>query len=149
MEQAIKSKPDLFILDHLHYFSSEEDKTEIESLSAVMRQVRVMTRRYRIPIVIVSQMRKPAIMGSGARGQVPTLYDLHGTGNIGKEAITVILLHRTKEGQTEIIIDKSRHFGRMDFRLLFSYDQDTRQYKPAVRVTAPLPKRKNPHLPYD
>lgn len=136
--EAVREKGvDLIILDHLHYFSMDEGVNMSESLGKVMREIRIMTKKYKIPIVVVSQLRKPAQYGAK-----PTMYDLHGSGDIAKEATTVLLLHRG-DGKTSIIIDKSRHFGRMDYEIGLQYDPNLRTYTKGKKP----PAATNNHLP--
>lgn len=111
---------DLVVIDHLHYF--EQNETGNDNLSSLMREIRYINKKYGLPFVLVSQLRKAATFGIE-----PTLDDLRGTGDIGCIATTGILIHREKEN-TKLIIDKSRTFGISQYKIDVFYDKDTGFY---------------------
>lgn len=78
---------DLVIIDHLHYFNMFEDKSEQENISLIMREIRELTDMKRIPIILVSHLRKK----DKARG-VPDVHEFMGSSNIAKVASTCITI---------------------------------------------------------
>ena len=103
---------DLVVLDHLHYFSMDEYKESMtQSLADVMRKVRMIVREKDIPVVALAHTRKPP---DTKQERILSIYDIFGTGNISKEATTVLLAKRTAMDKTEIILAKSRGTGQRD-----------------------------------
>ncbi len=118
---------DLVVIDHLHYF--EQVETDSNNLSNLMRSIRYINKKYGLPFVLVSQLRKAATFGAE-----PTLDDLRGTGDIGCIATTGILVHR-EDGKTKLIIDKSRTFGISQYKIDVSYDQQVGSYAKDAEAT--------------
>jgi KaiC/GvpD/RAD55 family RecA-like ATPase len=120
---------DLVVIDHLHYFDKTEgDKGD--TLSALMKEIRYMNKKYSLPFILVSQLRKAAIYG-----QEPTLEDLKGSGDLNTIPTTGILMHRDKE-DTKFIIDKSRAMGMSQHKITANFDKNTGLYKPADGKTS-------------
>jgi ATP:corrinoid adenosyltransferase len=114
---------DLVILDHLHYFSlSNEFQTLANNLSIVMREIRTVVKAMHVPIIVASHMRKRE-----KENESPSIMDLHGTGDIAKEASVVLLLHRT-ETETFLTIAKSRGTGHRGEELKLHYDTNLRRF---------------------
>lgn len=97
-------RADLVVIDHLHYFQMEEDRTESEQIGKIMRQLRVFTKSKRIPVIVVAHVRKR--QGRGALGND----DLFGSSNIPKEAETVIMLSK-QDGKIRLAVTKNRNTG--------------------------------------
>jgi hypothetical protein len=96
---------DLIVVDHLHYFSLEDGENMSASLGKVMRGIRNIVKRSKIPVVIASHLRKPF-----KPDDEPTQHDLFGSSNIAKEATNIILLY--KQGDKTIVkVEKSRDTG--------------------------------------
>lgn len=90
---------DMFIIDHLHYIQYNDSKTEHSEISKAMRILQQMTWELKKPIVLVWHLRKRNIDVD------PTMYDLHGSSNIPKEASTVILLSRMEINNIDKWVD--------------------------------------------
>lgn len=95
----------LVVIDHLHYFDFEKEQTDTENLGKIMRQLRTITRQKKIPIILVSHVRKRQNR-TGAIGND----DLFGSSNIAKEAETVIMLSKDIAGP-KIAVTKNRNAG--------------------------------------
>ncbi len=78
---------DLIIIDHLHYFNMYDDKTEIQNISLIMREIKNLTINRHIPVILVSHLRKKDKL----RG-IPEVEDFMGSSNIAKEASVCITL---------------------------------------------------------
>ena len=96
IEQAIKEhNVKIVAIDHLHFFlrSIENEASEI---GVVTRQIKLMARKYNIPILLVSHIRK--IYNSEI---MPSLDDLRGSSFIAQDADTVIMIRRNLESANE------------------------------------------------
>jgi len=89
-----KMEADLLLIDHLQYFSLPDNETEIASITKILRECKHLTDRYKIPIVLVSHLRKK----SKDRG-VPDQEDFYGSSNIPKISTTSILISPDYEGE--------------------------------------------------
>lgn len=78
---------DLIIIDHLHYFNMYDDKTEVQNISLIMREIKNLTINRHIPVILVSHLRKK----DRFRG-LPEIEDFMGSSNIAKEASVCITL---------------------------------------------------------
>jgi replicative DNA helicase len=82
----LDGRTDLVIVDHLHYFEFLS-KNEYSELNDIMRKIKTLQSNYRIPIILVSHLRK-----KGKDRAFPDQEDFHGSSNIVKQADTVIIL---------------------------------------------------------
>lgn len=132
-EMMRKSKDyfDLFVIDHLHYIQYNDSATENQEISKAMRTLQQLTGELKKPIVLVWHLRKRD------KKHDPTMYDLHGSSNIPKEATTVLLLCKSTEHEmadfdnqlpterfshTKFILDKSRAWMPTPNRLYWVFD---------------------------
>jgi len=84
--EIIDSKADLVVLDHLHYFDFLSDNEHAE-ITKIMKSIKRLQDKYRVPIVLVSHLRKKD------KGRVfPDKNDFHGSSNIVKQADTAIII---------------------------------------------------------
>jgi len=91
LKEVIKRKSketDLFIIDHLHYIPLEWEN-ENRLVWEVMRELKLITDIYKKPVVLISHLRKPNKMQDE-----PTEFDFYWSGNISKEATTIILVSK-------------------------------------------------------
>lgn len=79
---------DLIIIDHLHYFDSN-DENENRAMKELVKVIRDCALMGGVPIVCVGHIRKRDKKG---RELVPDLDDFHGTSDIGKIATKAITL---------------------------------------------------------
>ena len=86
MIKATRDYFDVFVIDHLHYIEYSDKNTENAEISRAMRILQTTTWEVKKPIVLIWHLRKR----NGKED--PTMYDLHGSSNIPKEATTVLLL---------------------------------------------------------
>ena len=125
-------KPDLIVIDHLHYFRFPDEKQEIRAMTEIMLKAKEINQRYNIPIILVAHLRK-CPRGHG----VPDKEDIYGTGNIHKIANTCIILSPDHENDnsasglypTYIRIAKSRQGLRPNHLMYCNFDIHTRQYE--------------------
>jgi archaellum biogenesis ATPase FlaH len=83
---ALKDKADMFIVDHVHYFDSDEPN-ENRALKETMQTLRDCALLGGKAIVLVAHLRKSDRKFSSP---VPDLEDFHGTSDIGKIATKAI-----------------------------------------------------------
>ena len=81
----INDQADLVIIDHLHYFDFH--KKEYEAINEIMKRIKKIQERYRIPIILVSHLRKKDKLRT-----FPDQEDFHGSSNIVKQADTCIVM---------------------------------------------------------
>ena len=81
---------DLLVIDYLQQMDTEKRcKSPYESVSEVTKALQRMTREYKIAIVALSQLSRPA----PGRSLLPRLSDLRESGAIEQDADGVLLLH--------------------------------------------------------
>lgn len=90
---ALKDSADMFIVDHVHYFDSDEPN-ENKALKDAMKSIRDCALNGNKPIVLVAHMRK-----SDARMKtlVPELDDFHGSSDLAKIATKAIAIAPAKD----------------------------------------------------
>ncbi len=111
----------LIIIDYLGLMQSESHKdNRVLEVADLTRSLKLMAKEMKIPIILVSQLSRPA---KGLKEKRPTLSDLRDSGAIEQDADIVMLLYRddydTGEEQknepkseqqiVECIIGKNRH----------------------------------------
>ncbi len=124
-EQSFLSPLALLVVDYLQLvrhqaFSPYERATEVS------RRVRALANRLRIPILLLSQLRRP---DGGKEDQPPSLHDLRDSGNIEQDADNVLLLWRppVEDGNGSLLrsnitiaeLAKQRNGPVGSFKLLF------------------------------
>ena len=86
-----QSDTDLIILDHIDYLDKPNDSlSDNEHISMIMREVRTAQSIFKIPVIIISHLRKPA--NTKIDVKVPSMDEFIGSSNKVKEATAVILL---------------------------------------------------------
>lgn len=84
---------DMIIIDHVDYFDLDDDESENREVTKIMKTIRAINIEYRIPIIVVSHLRK-----KHHRTQiVPNIDDLMGSSNKAKQVKTVIMMARDYE----------------------------------------------------
>jgi len=84
--EMISDDADLVIIDHLHYFDFLSNNEHAE-ITEIMKKIKKLQNKLRIPIVIVSHLRKKQ------NDRIfPDNNDFHGSSNIPKQADTCIIL---------------------------------------------------------
>lgn len=122
---------DLIVIDHLQYFSLTRPEREIFEITEILREVKTMTEKWHVPVVLISHLRKK----SKDRG-LPGNEDFYGTSNISKIANTAIIVSScTKEEDiknniyvTALRITKSRIGLRQNYCMLVKYFLNESRY---------------------
>lgn len=133
-ERGVMFDLDLLIIDHLHYFDFSDNTriNEAEKLSKIMRQCKEITDLYKLPVIVMSHLRKK----TKDRGTLPDQEDFHGSSNIPKISTCCITLTPDYNKQdndlliypTYFRIVKSRYGIKANYALLIDYFLTQRKY---------------------
>ena len=99
-------------IDHLHYFSHSTDNVASE-IGMIIRTIKGYARKYAMPIVVISTLRKLNTGGS------PDINDLKDSVMIGYDADLIIMIWRDIDGENKpanhltIRVRKNRPRGRI------------------------------------
>ena len=102
---AVSGLPILPIVDYVQ-LGAHGDAKEYERLSTASRLLQQTCKAYRVPMIVISSMRN---VGKDERKEAPTLSMLRGSGNIGYDAGTVIMLQRDVKREKEMIDQEGEH----------------------------------------
>lgn len=104
---------DLVIIDYIGLIGKTglSTKTEREQLEEITRELKLFAVELKIPIIIIAQLTRPA--NSDEIDNLPTKYQIRGSGGIANDSDVIILIHRGKstDGEiphTKIIVEKNR-----------------------------------------
>jgi replicative DNA helicase len=111
----------IIFVDHITLFNIHEFKMpKNEAIGEVSRNIKNLARELKIPIVVLSQLKREA------ENKKPTLSDLRWSGDIEENADQIIFLHRKRdesnkeaELETEIIVAKNRNGANDIVKLIF------------------------------
>lgn len=90
-EQGIKA----IFVDHLHFFAKGSDN-QANEIGHIVREIKLMARKYDIPIVLISHIRK-----TGAPSKIPQLEDLKDSSGISQDADMVLMIWRNMDSTNE------------------------------------------------
>jgi len=122
---------DLVIIDHLQYFSLSKGENEIGEITKILRQVKDISDKHKIPVVLFSHLRKK----SKDRG-LPDQEDFYGSSNIPKISSTSIIISPDYNNDdlgngifpTFFRIVKSRVGIRPNYAIRANFDSSRRKY---------------------
>ena len=123
---------DLIIIDHLQYFELAGNQNEIMQTTSILRELKRLTDRYKVPVILVSHLRK-----KGKDRGLPGQDEFYGTGNTSKISTTSIMISSDK-GKTNysdrlyptiIRFVKSRVGIRDTYAIRVNFDLNTRRYE--------------------
>lgn len=115
--QQLSGGLDIVFIDYLQLIATggtrPSDNRTIE-VGEISRQLKLMTKRFNVPIVALSQMSRAV---ENRQDKRPKLFDLRESGSIEQDADIVLGLYRDEKynpetedrGKCEIIINKNRH----------------------------------------
>lgn len=123
---------DLIVIDHLQYFSLDQDESEITAITNIIRSVKKITDNYKIPVVLISHLRKK----TKDRG-LPDQQDFYGSSNIPKIATTAITITPKTNSEdftaqlypTWLRVVKSRIGIRSSIAMLSNFDGKKKEYE--------------------
>jgi len=82
-------------VDHLHFFAKGSDN-QANEIGHIVREIKLMARKYDMPIVLISHIRK-----TGAPSKIPTLEDLKDSSGISQDADMVLMIWRNMDTPNE------------------------------------------------
>lgn len=129
---AQQDQADLIVLDHLHYVDVDDDN-ENRGLKQVVTTVRNTALLVGLPVIMVVHLRKKP---TGSKALVPSMDDIHGSSDIGKNCTHAIMLEpayslpsaRKGFANTFFSIPKDRGDGAKHLLALCPFDWRTKTY---------------------
>lgn len=86
---AVKDDTKLIVIDHLHYFSSEDDSNQAQALGRIVKDFKQAAVTHNVPIILICHIRKLS-----SEGKKPTANDLRDSSLIGQHADQIIMVWR-------------------------------------------------------
>lgn len=96
----LKSLPRLVVVDHIH-FLKKKGKGATEDIDEIITNLQNMAKQLRVPVVIIAHTRKLNADRS------PTLDDLRDSSSLSQVPSVVVLLHRSKNTDDQVVREKS------------------------------------------
>jgi len=129
---AIQDQTDLVIIDHLHYFDSDNEN-ENRAVKQIVKKIRDLALMAGRPVILIAHLRKKE---KRSRELIPTIEDFHGSSDIGKIATKALIVapYRTdsfikNEWPTFMRIEKCRtDMSRTRYIGVTGFDTRTNQY---------------------
>jgi replicative DNA helicase len=118
----------LIVIDYLQLMRQESRfDTREQEVASLSREVKQLARELEIPVVLMSQLRRPP---QGQEAQRPTLSDLRESGAIEQDADVVVMLHQDldratglrKQQDIWVIVQKNRNGPIGDRRITYFPD---------------------------
>jgi len=115
----------LIIVDYIQLMYGPKPENRAQDVSRIARDLKVIAMELEVPLIAVSQLRRPPL---GAKDKRPSLEDLKESGGIEQNADVVILIYRPEvddptdpdlKGVAEINIAKHRNGRTARFKLLW------------------------------
>lgn len=100
--EKAKDSIDMIIIDHLHYIYLDRDE-ELRQIGEIMRTLKTITDIIKKPIILISHLRKKT---NNTKEREPSVDDLYGSSNIGKEATTILLLNKMRVADARSLDDE-------------------------------------------
>ncbi|MCZ7643677.1 MAG: DnaB-like helicase C-terminal domain-containing protein [Planctomycetota bacterium] len=117
----------LLVIDYLQLMQTDRRSEHREqAVAELSRQVKQVARELNVPIILLSQLRRPP---AEERNPKPRLTDLRESGSIEQDADVVIMLHRELDENNVMtrdvtaIVQKNRNGATGDVRLSFFPEQ--------------------------
>jgi replicative DNA helicase len=122
-------------IDHIHYFSQDIDNVTSE-LGLIVRTLKEYSRRYEIPIVAISTLRKLNKKG------MPDIDDLKDSVMIGYDADIIMMIYRDVEGKNKpanelvVKVRKNRPRGKVG-SIVLEITDNYNLVSPAIKTSLP------------
>lgn len=85
---AVKDGSELVVIDHLQYFTDDDDENEARQLGRICKDFKLAAVRYKVPVVLIVHITKLK------DGKKPTGNDLRGSSLIRQHADQLLLVYR-------------------------------------------------------
>jgi replicative DNA helicase len=123
-----RHKPDLLVFDYLQLLDTE-DSNRTEALTKQTRLFKMMSRRYHLPVLCLSQMSRKKFEDDSD----VTLERLRGSGTIGADADTVIYVRRERDRESgELGVDGAFHVVKVRMgptgKMAFHFEGETQTF---------------------
>ncbi len=92
---------EIIFIDYLTLIASEK-KTRAEQIKEIGSSLKELANELSIPIVVLVQVKR------NEKGLQPNIMDIRGSEFIISEADTIVLLHKQRDGKTELLLAKHR-----------------------------------------
>lgn len=89
VKDAIQNGTELVIIDHLHYFSGEDDSNQAQVIGRIAKEFKLAAVAYNVPIILICHTRKLE-----RDNKKPTGNDLRDSSLIGQHADQIIMVWR-------------------------------------------------------
>ncbi len=89
VKDAVASGTELVVIDHLHYFSGEEDNNQAQVIGRIAKDFKLAAVAYNVPIILICHTRK-----LDRENKKPTGNDLRDSSLIGQHADQIIMVWR-------------------------------------------------------
>ena len=129
MQSAFGETAAVFI-DYLQLLT-DKAKTRYESITAISRELALMSKEYNVPIIAISQLSRDVEHRMDKR---PQLSDLRESGALEQDSDIILFLYResyydkaTIDRRTELIIDKNRPTGELG-TIMLNFDTSKERY---------------------
>ena len=114
----------LLIIDYLGLLKEPKTESRQVAVAALARECKNISRRYRLPVVLLAQLNRES---EHRQGKIPVMSDLRESGEIEAAADIVILMHREdahelespRAGETDLIVAKNRQGPRATITVAF------------------------------
>ena len=139
----------LLVIDYIGLIAPENpDEPRQEQVAKIARQLKLLARELKIPVLCLSQLNRQA--DSGRKDERPRLSQLRESGAIEQDADVVMFIHREemymsreqaeetgKSGKADLIVAKQRNGAVDDISLTFSKEHT--RFLSAPRYDMPTP----------
>ncbi|HMB69565.1 MAG TPA: DnaB-like helicase C-terminal domain-containing protein, partial [bacterium] len=124
-----KGRLSMVVIDYLQLIHGSRAENRQQEVSGISRSLKALAKELRIPVIALSQLKRPT--DSKDIGRQPVLSDLRESGSIEQDAAVVAFIHRPEvfspspenEGIAEIIVGKQRNGPIGKVKLFFHKGQ--------------------------
>jgi replicative DNA helicase len=102
---SMQADNDLFIVDHIHYFDSDQEN-ENKAMKEIMKKLRDCALIGDKPIVLLAHLRKS---DKASKNIMPDLEDFHGSSDLGKIATKAIVMSPSRRKEDYDQENKNRY----------------------------------------
>jgi len=134
---AVRFRCKIMVVDPWNEMEHVRDRseTQTEYTGRAIRTLKRFAKRFKVHLAIVAH---PAKMQRNKEGKypLPSLYDIADSSHFYNKPDLGLVIHRDDEGQTRVIVQKSRYhdvIGRPG-EVLMRFDEETRRFREIQRV---------------
>lgn len=107
---AVKEGTKLIVIDHLHYFSGENDDNQAQALGRIVKDFKQNAVKHNVPVILICHIRKLQ-----SEGKKPTANDLRDSSLIGQHADQIIMVWRDNrpDAQNSTLVEVTNWKNRL------------------------------------